>query len=95
MKNSTLYNLHQHGEVIAHEGQVLRICATIHHPDKYAAGVAESITPNTNEEATRGSDTAHWLHAIEGELQALYRNNTWSVSQQLTWMKDHSFQVIT
>lgn len=65
----------------------LRDRALINRPARYVIDVAEYITPSSYEKATRGSDAAQWVRAIEEELRAHETNNTWSIVRKEPNMK--------
>lgn len=62
-----------------HPQHDLRDRASLRMPQRYTVDVAEYVTPNSYEEATKREDAEKWRVAIEEELEARKENGTRSV----------------
>lgn len=58
---------------------MLRNRAQIRRPPRYESNYAEFNTPANYEEALSGPDALQWSRAIEEELKAHEKNNTWQI----------------
>jgi len=57
----------------------LRNRGNLKRPDRYEACIALCDEPITYEDATNGKNSKEWIIAINEELQAHDRNNTWTI----------------
>lgn len=58
----------------------LRDRTRIRRPEKYEVNIAEIHVPQTYQEAITGKDSAQWRQAIEEELVAHEKNQTWTIT---------------
>lgn len=65
----------------------LRDRSTIKPPSRFKIDVLEYNIPNTYEEAVNSKEAAQWARAVETELQAHEKNNTWTIVSRTPEMK--------
>jgi len=65
-------------QVLEDRKQTLRDRKTLKIPNRYEANLAEFDEPTTYEEAISCENSAHWMKAINEELEAHETNGTWT-----------------
>lgn len=66
-------------QAVASTGRQLRDRTTLRPPDRYEANYIEYEEPKTLQDAVSGVHSDKWKQAIEEELQAHEKNQTWSI----------------
>lgn len=74
------------------EPRVLRPRELLRTPNRYAACVTFDDAPKNFKDAMNRSDSALWIRAIEKELDAHAKNNTWTVTELPTGRKPIGFK---